>query len=146
MSDALVGDLIPGRVVMDQRGEQIELSHDVASPRAARAFVSRVLQGWGVNGTGIERFQLLVSELVSNAVLHGAGTIQISVSERALNAAVVRVAVRNEGHGQPVMRHAERNDLSGRGLQLIDELSQRWGSDAADGHTVVWFEGDPRPA
>lgn len=131
---------------MDQRAEQLELSHDVASPRSARAFVSAVLLGWGVDGAGAERFLLLVSELVSNAVLHGAGNIQISISERARGAALVRIEVRNEGHGTPAMRHAERNDLSGRGLRLVDELSDRWGSNANGEHTVVWFEGDPRPA
>jgi len=152
VSDALVGHLschLQGSVLMDERTEQLELARDVSAPRAARVFVSRTLAEWGHGAKAIERFKLLVSELVSNAVLHGSGAIEISVIERDYSddgAGLVRIEVRNDGHGTPTMRHAHRDDLSGRGLRLIDELSHRWGSHARDGHTVVWFEGDPQTA
>ena len=131
---------------MDLRSEQLELSHGVGAPRAARSFVTRVLGQWGVDGLALERFQLLVSELVSNAVLHGDGTIQMAVTECEPEAAMVRVEVRNQGAGEPRMRNAAQDDLSGRGLRLIDELSERWGTDARAGTTVVWFEAAPGPA
>lgn len=134
---------------MDECVEQLQLDHDVTAPRAARAFVTRTLTGWGHPADAIEWFQLLVSELVSNAVLHGDGGIELSVQQGHTDdedAGLVRIEVRNQGHGAPVMRRAQRNELSGRGLHLIDELSHRWGSHSSNGSTVVWFEGDPRPA
>lgn len=104
-----------------------------------RRFVTSVLAGWGINGSSVERAQLLVSELVSNAVLHGNGPIRVEVREID-GGRSVRVEVCNQGRGQPRMRHAAPEDLSGRGLQLVDELSREWGSSTVDGETSVWFE------
>ena len=38
------------------------------------------------------------------------------------------------------MKRADKHDLSGRGLHLVDRLSRGWGSDTAGGTTRVWFE------
>ncbi len=122
---------------MEQRTAQLDLDHDVASPRAARRFVSATLADWGFPEETLERSQLLVSELVSNAVLHGEGPIKLTISSPG--AAVIRVEVSNRGEAQLVNRRAQRDDLSGRGLQLIDDLAIGWGSHTNDGHTVVWF-------
>jgi anti-sigma regulatory factor (Ser/Thr protein kinase) len=124
---------------MDVRTAQADLAHDVDAPRVARRFVTSVLGGWGLTGACVERAQLLVSELVSNAVLHGGGPVRLEVAELD-GGSSVRVEVCNRGSGQPRMRHAAPADLSGRGLQLVDELSRGWGSSNLDGETSVWFE------
>ena len=147
---------------MDERSEQLQLANDVSAPRVARSFVSQTLNEWGHPTPTLDELRLLVSELVSNAVLHGDGAIEIAVSEvdgdgdgdgdadsvrddgRAGAPGLVRVEVRNVGHGTPVMRRAAREALSGRGLRLVDELAHRWGAHSSDGHTLVWFEVDPR--
>jgi anti-sigma regulatory factor (Ser/Thr protein kinase) len=121
------------------RTEHVDLHHDVEAPRAARRFIGALLTRWAVAIGVIERAQLLVSELVSNAVLYGGGPIRIEVSQ-APGVEWVRVEVCNHGMGRPVMRHPDPEELSGRGLQIVDELSDRWGSSAADGQTSVWFE------
>ena len=83
---------------------------------------------------------MLTSELVSNAVLHGSGAIELVVTEVDANEGVIRVQVCNDGDGVPTMRRANRDELSGRGLRLIDEMAQGWGSERVDGQTLVWFE------
>ncbi len=124
---------------MDVRTAQVELARGVDAPRTGRRFVMSVLAGWGITGAAVERAQLLVSELVSNAVLHGGGPIRLEVRE-VHGGSSVRVEVCNHGSGQPRLRNAAPQDISGRGLQLVDDLSRDWGSATVNGETSVWFE------
>jgi anti-sigma regulatory factor (Ser/Thr protein kinase) len=124
---------------MDHPPAHLELDHDVTAPRVARRFVSSVLADWGLGDGILERSQLLVSELVSNAVLHGTAPVRMSISDHSDDDGAIRVEVSNAGDGRPVMRRAQRSELSGRGLQLIDELAAGWGTRLVDGRTTVWF-------
>ncbi|MCU1398827.1 MAG: ATP-binding protein [Acidimicrobiales bacterium] len=124
---------------MHARTAQTDLTHDVEAPRVGRRFVTSVLSGWGIASAGLEHAQLLVSELISNAVLHGSGPLRLLLAE-VDDGRSVRIEVCNGGTGQPRMRHAEPDELSGRGLQLVDQLSRGWGSSNVDGETSVWFE------
>lgn len=128
---------------MEQRNAQLDLDHDLTAPRAARGFVSTVLLGWGVPARTVELSELLVSELVSNAVLHGDGPIRMLVREEDPVKCVIRVEVSNRSEGRPVVRRAQHDELSGRGLQLIEDLARGWGTRSNNGHTFVWFEVDP---
>jgi anti-sigma regulatory factor (Ser/Thr protein kinase) len=119
------------------RSEELDLAHDPASPRTARRFVTKLLDEWGVAGDAVERSQLLVSELVSNAVLHAMGPVLLTVSLRDGH---LRIEVVNHGAGTPRKRNATAADLSGRGLQLVDKLATGWGSTVDGGRTRVWFE------
>lgn len=125
---------------MDARRVQLDLPRDASAPRSARRFVTTVLGGWGVRAAVAERAQLLTSELVSNAVMHGAGGIELSVLEVGAQRNKVRIEVCNDGPGTPVMRQPQREALSGRGLRLVDDLSLEWGSRTLSGQTLVWFE------
>lgn len=88
---------------------------------------------------------LLVNELVTNAVRHG----MIGRGEEVLLGIDVlserlRVEVKNPGRGKQVlMREPSLDEGSGWGLQIVEMLSDRWGSDQQDG-TLVWFEIDLR--
>jgi hypothetical protein len=53
---------------------------------------------------------------------------------------LVRVEVADGVHQIPVRRHAAPNDLDGRGLHLVDQLSSRWGVDPTETGKIVWFE------
>ena len=82
----------------DVHGQELELGADLEAPRAARRFVARVLTDWRVDGDLVDRAQLLVSELVSNAVQYGEGPVQVMVrpvaaSERAIRSGSSRAAV-----------------------------------------------------
>jgi len=125
---------------MDPRSARLDLAHDATAPRLARRFLGTVLGGWGAQHEVVDRSQLMVSELVSNAVLHGSGPVELSVTETDPHQGVYRIEVSNSGNGVPAMRRAETHELSGRGLQLVDSLARRWGSHNIDGHTRVWFD------
>jgi anti-sigma regulatory factor (Ser/Thr protein kinase) len=82
---------------------------------------------------------LLVSELVANAVLH-AGTpcvVLVDVNDRR-----VRVEVRDEDPRLPAMKDYGLDAVTGRGLRIVDSLSDRWGADGDERGKTVWFEID----
>lgn len=121
------------------RTTRLDLEHSVQAPRHARRFVTSALTAWGALNGSIERAELLVSELVSNAVLHATGPIRLVVEEIEGGRAF-RIEVANSGAGEPRIRYAGPTDLSGRGLQLVDDLARGWGSSTTAGETSVWFE------
>jgi anti-sigma regulatory factor (Ser/Thr protein kinase) len=87
--------------------------------------------------------ELLVSELVTNAVRHGASDPHESILVRAHRTdGAVRVEVCDEGDGFDQRGEApEEMQPGGRGLLLVDRLASRWG--VLDGNpNCVWFEAD----
>lgn len=80
---------------------------------------------------------LLVSEVATNAVVHGTGEVRVVVTATPRG---VRVEVTDESTSLPVPREADTDAEGGRGLALVDALAARWGVlGRADGKTV-WFE------
>jgi anti-sigma regulatory factor (Ser/Thr protein kinase) len=88
----------------------------------------------------LEDVQLLVSEVVSNAVRHGPAAPSSIVVRVAVTGQHLRVEVEDDGVGfaTPPDRSV---DPPGVGLHLVDRLTDRWGIDAG-GTTVVWLEWD----
>jgi anti-sigma regulatory factor (Ser/Thr protein kinase) len=82
---------------------------------------------------------LLTSEVVTNAVLHARTEAQLTV---VVSAGAVRVEVIDGEPREPVPRRAAIDDTSGRGMQLIDALSSRWGVEPHGVGKLVWFEVD----
>lgn len=106
------------------------------SPRAARTFVRGVLPK--VSETEIaDVIMLLVTELVTNAVVHARSPVRVRV---VVDDHQVRVAVHDDAPQPPVPRQASEQALGGRGLLLLDRLSDRWGYDARPPGKTVWFE------
>jgi anti-sigma regulatory factor (Ser/Thr protein kinase) len=87
--------------------------------------------------------ELAVSELVTNAIVHGRGLIDVSLTRVDGR---LRLDVSDEGAhdatGLPAAR-GDRDDLGGWGLQLVDRLADDWGVGQWGGRTHVWME---RPA
>jgi anti-sigma regulatory factor (Ser/Thr protein kinase) len=80
--------------------------------------------------------QLLVSELVTNAIRYTDGPVTLRlVLERALTCEIA-----DTSPTPPRMRYAARDDESGRGLQVVSQLSLRWGTRRTAGGKVVWCE------
>ena len=80
--------------------------------------------------------KLLISELVTNAVIHGQGEIALRAE---LNDERVFAEVSDQGHGfEYEVRLPGSEELHGRGLAVVDALSSRWG--VGEGSTRVWFE------
>ena len=84
---------------------------------------------------------LLVSELVTNAILYGHGPLELRAHTEG---SALRIEVRDqEPTSPPVLRgDAELTEIGGRGLQLVDTLADRWGWAAEESGKVVWFELD----
>ena len=104
------------------------------APRAARDLVSRALVDWRLSQQ-IPDTCLVISELVTNAIIHAGTDIDVTVAEHRRS---VRVAVRDHSHVLPVERHG-RSDEHGRGLGIVAELASAWGVlPHSDGGKVVW--------
>jgi anti-sigma regulatory factor (Ser/Thr protein kinase) len=89
--------------------------------------------------------RLLVSELVGNSVRHsGVGPADEIGVTVAVSDDRVRVAVIDHGKGflSPTVVQDPGRAVSGRGLYLVDALSDRWAVESGDGRTCVWFEID----
>ena len=101
----------------------------------ARDFVRRALAG--CDDEVVEAAQLVVTELVTNAVLHGVGPVALSVEVGDR----VRVAVEDAGHELPVLVRASSEALTGRGLALVSALAETWGIEPGTaGGKAVWAE------
>ena len=106
------------------------------SPRDARRFVSQVLREWGRADLEAPA-ALLVSELVTNVVLH-AGTSARLVLRRVGGG--VRAEVHDGDPSLPMMKSYGTEATTGRGLTLVEMLAASWGSERQDSGKVVWFE------
>ena len=107
------------------------------SAAGARRFVAAALRRWGCSDDFIELVLLLTSELVTNAYRHAGTETRVSVR---LDDDCTRVEVRDVGRGEPELRPLDTDRVDGRGLQIVDALSDRWGYHSNAGGTAVWFE------
>lgn len=97
-----------------------------------------VLRTWRLSPKLTEDVVLLVSELVGNAVRHtGARVFGLRMEKRR---GWIRVEVRDPSRGLPCLMPVHEMDLSGRGLFLVDKLSDRWGVDLLPRGKTSWFE------
>lgn len=105
----------------------------------ARRFVTEALRGWGRHAL-VDRAEVVVSEMVSNAIRHSGRPFRVVVS---LKDDVVRIAVTDPSSEPPTVR-AEDPEIAtgGRGMHLIGALSRRWGTQLHDGGKTVWAEID----
>jgi anti-sigma regulatory factor (Ser/Thr protein kinase) len=113
------------------------LAPDGNAPRAARWLVSHALSGWGLDGHILENAQLTVSELVTNAVVHGGTALSLHVHRLADG---VRIEVCDGGEGVPTRQRVAATAGSGRGLAIIDALATRWGVSRSAHDKTVWAE------
>lgn len=112
------------------------LAQDLASPRTARQFVEGVLVRWQCDQQ-VDVINLLVSELVTNAVIHAGSSAEIAVR---LTDKAVRVSVADRNNGLPTLKDADAEDTSGRGVSLVDTLASAWGVERLPVGKSIWFE------
>ncbi|WP_351228704.1 ATP-binding protein [Streptomyces sp. NPDC002133] len=82
--------------------------------------------------------KLFVSELVTNAVRHGTGPIDLRVTRHQ----VLTVEVSDTGTCSPRPRNASPSNENGRGLAIVSQLSRRWGTRPTPSGKVIWAEAD----
>ena len=112
-----------------------ELPPGPLAPSEARRFLHE--SGCSVHATALlESAVLLVSEMVTNAVRHGGPPLLVEVDCDEVS---LQVRVRDGSTALPQRRVAADDDEGGRGLQLLESLSDDWGVEReADGKSV-WF-------
>jgi hypothetical protein len=143
---AVPHDLGAAPVVGPQRGAaaerrfRFELAAHPGSPAQARRLTRARLNGWSVCEDTCDTAALVVSELVTNAIVHTAS--EHIVCELHDGVELVRIAVRDEGcaPGEPHPLAARPEEEHGRGLLLVDALCHAWGAHEQGSGLVVWVD------
>ncbi|MGW0368400.1 SpoIIE family protein phosphatase [Streptomyces coeruleorubidus] len=126
---ARVHALDPGRIAA------WELPADPALVGEVRASALRRLSDWGLDETAFAA-ELILSELITNAVRHGTGPIRV----RLLYGRTLICEVSDASNTAPHLRRAASTDEGGRGLFLVAQLSQSWGTRYLPEGKVIWAE------
>ncbi len=113
------------------------LERDPRSTGAARRFVAGALEPWRP-GPLLDTVTLLVSELVTNAVVHAGSEVDVVVQ---LTEHAARVEVTDRSDAPPAPRTLDDWEDSGRGLWLLETMAHAWGvRPVPGGGKIVWFE------
>ncbi|MFE5792185.1 ATP-binding protein [Streptomyces sp. NPDC056503] len=124
---------------------QLEVGPDPAEVGRARRWARKRLAGSGIGEDEplAETLVLLISELVTNAVVHTGCPAVLRMLFAAEGG--VRVEVADSSDRPPRPRHAAGEDTNGRGLELVDGLADRWGWQPEGAGKSIWCEVDRTP-
>ncbi|MEU6318217.1 SpoIIE family protein phosphatase [Streptomyces sp. NPDC047009] len=129
--------LVRTRSLSPSRVASWTLPGEQSAVRSARNLAARQLTEWGLEGLQ-DAMKLIISELVTNAISHSAGQVEL----RLIRHQVLTCEVSDADTCAPRTRRARTTDENGRGLFLVTNLSRRWGSRSIPGGKVVWAEHD----
>ena len=119
--------------------EDFTLLPSTDAPRQARDRVRHLLEDLGASEDVRYAVTLVVDELVTNAAIHAATTIRVTVGRKQ---DLFRCVVHDERHDGPYPRIIETADGYGRGLRVVAVLSVSWGVERDASGTSVWAEID----
>ncbi|HEX8804913.1 MAG TPA: ATP-binding protein [Acidimicrobiales bacterium] len=123
------------------RWARFPLGRDASEIGRARHLAASTLSGWGV-ASELGGVELVVSELVTNALAHGSGPIELHVG---LDGERLRIEVHDAGASASApVPESGAGTVGGWGLQLVDQLVDDWGLEH-NGGTLVWAEKRARP-
>lgn len=112
------------------------------APRAARRAVADCCTRVAAGPVCSASAAVMTSELVTNALLHGAGPITLGVD---CGPVLCRVEVRDHDPRQPASPAGHDDAEHGRGLLIVDALASAWGVDDVPPGKTVWFEIEAQP-
>ncbi|UQU62991.1 ATP-binding protein [Couchioplanes caeruleus] len=111
------------------------------APRAARHAATAVLAGWGYrDDLWLDTAAVVISELVTNAVNHGGGCVEVRIESHD-----ERVTVLVADGSSVVPRRREPDERGGRGIALIEAMAVCWGVRDHQGGKQVWADLAPCP-
>ncbi|MFJ1662476.1 ATP-binding protein [Streptomyces anthocyanicus] len=125
----------------------VDLPHEPSSAGRARQIARERLAAWGIpQAEGLrDRVVLTISELMSNAIVHGAaganGAPEIALSIRFLPGVAIGVRVEDRSSAMPVIRESRpTHAVDGRGMQLVASESTCWTAErlGEGGGKAVW--------
>jgi PAS domain S-box-containing protein len=108
---------------------------DPAAVSRARALATRQLNQWGLQNMA-ETTELIVSELITNAIQHGTGPVGL----RLIRDEVLICEVSDTSNSYPRLRHPNTTNENGRGILLVAQLSRRWGTRHTPDGKLIWAE------
>ncbi|MEV4048655.1 SpoIIE family protein phosphatase [Streptomyces sp. NPDC049744] len=123
------------RALGEDRVRTWDVRPDPSGVAATRRSVSEQLTAWGLDDTAFVT-ELVVSELVTNAIRYGEPPIQL----RLIRHTALICEVSDASSTSPHLRRAHAFDEGGRGLLLVAQLTQRWGSRQTDTGKTIWAE------
>jgi anti-sigma regulatory factor (Ser/Thr protein kinase)/PAS domain-containing protein len=123
------------RALPADRIAEWQVPADPAAVSDVRAAVSRQLARWGLDELAFTT-ELILSELVTNAIRYGGDPIQV----RVLHDRTLICEVFDSSSTSPHLRYAAMTDEGGRGLFLVAQLSDRWGTRYTPEGKVIWAE------
>ncbi|MEV0324799.1 SpoIIE family protein phosphatase [Streptomyces sp. NPDC050658] len=149
LCDRAVAELLPSGMTADDtalllvRTRELDPSHvtewelpaEPVTARRARDLATRQLRQWGLEELSFAT-ELVVSELVTNAVRYAEGPIQV----RLIRDRTLLCEVADRGHTSPHLRHSGDEDEGGRGLFIVAQLVQRWGTRYTRSGKTIWTE------
>jgi anti-sigma regulatory factor (Ser/Thr protein kinase) len=112
-----------------------DLPADPAIVANARTRTGEALAAWGLDKLALTT-QLVVSELVTNAIRHARGPIGL----RLIRTSTLTCEVSDTSSAAPHLRRARTFDEGGRGLLLVAMLTDRWGSRPTANGKIIWAE------
>ncbi|MFF7974294.1 SpoIIE family protein phosphatase [Streptomyces sp. NPDC007905] len=112
-----------------------EVPSEVRAVSQVRADVSRRLDDWGLQDS-VFTTELILSELLTNAIRYGAPPVRV----RILLGATLVCEVSDGSNTSPRLRRAATTDEGGRGLFLVSQFADRWGTRYAPRGKVIWAE------
>ncbi|MFI9803753.1 SpoIIE family protein phosphatase [Streptomyces sp. NPDC052301] len=113
----------------------LELPPDPAMVAEARTLTERQLEAWGLSDLSFTA-ALVVSELVTNGIRYATGPVML----RLIRDRCLLCEVSDSAHTAPHLRRARRDDEGGRGLFLVAQVSQRWGTRYTASGKTIWAE------
>lgn len=119
---------------------EVTLPGEASSVPTARRFVESLLGSWGLPDLGWTA-AICVSELAGNCALHARTPFTVAVTRLATGA--IRIEVSDGSRRRPAMRDYGTDATTGRGLRLLEDLSNGWGVDVRTDGKTVWLVLDP---
>ncbi|MET8507590.1 SpoIIE family protein phosphatase [Streptomyces sp. NPDC004787] len=113
--------------------------NDPEALSSARHMIRAAVRAWGAGGRSDE-IELVADELMTNALMHTDGGAVVTLRMLAGPEHRLRVEVEDRSSALPRRREAGDAGVSGRGLLLVERLSDRWGVDPRGGGKCVWCE------
>ncbi|MFI2761830.1 SpoIIE family protein phosphatase [Streptomyces echinatus] len=117
------------------------LGNELSAAASARGFTTDKLADWSVAAETAFNTELIVSELVTNAIRYGTPPLELRlILDRTLTC-----EVSDSGATAPHLRHARTTDEGGRGLYIVAQLAEAWGARYSAEAKTIWTEQTVEP-